>query len=68
MHASQTNLAQLNENIDVDAAAEEEKYDQLEAPDDEDKNYHLLFVLDSDSSAQTFVTDLHQRPCEFICF
>lgn len=69
MHASQANLPpQLNENIDSNNAHEEEKYEQSEALDDEDKNYHLLFVLDSDSSAQTFVTDLHHRPCEFIYF
>lgn len=27
-----------------------------------DKNYHILFVLDSEDSAETFVSDLHHRP------
>jgi len=28
----------------------------------EDKNYHIIFVLDSEESANVFVSDLHDRP------
>ena len=28
----------------------------------EDKNYHIIFVLDSEESADVFVSDLHDRP------
>ena len=35
---------------------------QAAAADEEDKNYHLLFVLDSEDSTDTFVGDLNGRP------
>ena len=54
------------ESIEPDDAGVEEEKSELVESEDEDKNYHLLFVLDSDASAQTFVTDLHHRPCECV--
>jgi len=45
--------------------SEEFKMNELDfgaSAEDEDKNYHLLFVLDSEESAQTFVSDLHGKP------
>ena len=50
------------------AGAEEEKLEVHQETEDEDKNYHLLFVLDSDASTETFVTDLHHRPCKLLFF
>ena len=54
------------ESIEPDDTGVEEEKNEVVESEDEDKNYHLLFVLDSDASAQTFVTDLHQRPCECV--
>jgi len=48
----------------AEAGAAEEKEEGLDEMEDEHKNYHLLFVFDSDLSAQTFVSDLHHRPCK----
>ncbi|KAL3765885.1 hypothetical protein ACHAW5_002118 [Stephanodiscus triporus] len=48
-----------------DVSAEEEKYSAEDRDNNnvgEDKNYHILFVMDSEDSAETFVTDLHRRP------
>eukprot|EP00804_Cyclotella_cryptica_P024578 CCRYP_020208-RB/>CCRYP_020208-RB protein AED:0.23 eAED:0.23 QI:88/1/1/1/1/0.66/3/3109/340 len=66
-HFSKENSLQIeyeNENALVEAGAEEEKDEGLDEMEDEHKNYHLLFVLDSDLSAKTFVSDLHHRPCK----
>ena len=30
----------------------------------DDKRYHILFVMDSEESKNTFVSDLHGRPCK----
>ena len=51
-------------DIDNTTGAEEEKCSSNDHDDSErdDKNYHILFVLDSEDSAETFVSDLHQRP------
>lgn len=56
----------IHDNAGDSTGSEEEKYEVFDdtAQEDEDKNYHLLFVLDSDASTQTFVSDLHNRPCE----
>ena len=60
-----TTIFDSRDHGDEEAAAEE----KVEQIDDEDKNYHLLFLLNSDASAETFVTDLHKRPCKlFACF
>lgn len=50
------------------SGAEEEKLEVHQETEDEDKNYHLLFVLDSNASTETFVTDLHRRPCKLLFF
>ena len=31
---------------------------------DDDKRYHILFVMDTEESKNTFVSDLHCRPCK----
>ena len=65
--SKEMNTIYLGDNAGREGAAEEEKIEQIiEAGEDEDKNYHLLFVLNSDASTETFVTDLHRRPCK-IC-
>ncbi|KAL7531398.1 hypothetical protein ACHAXR_008259 [Thalassiosira sp. AJA248-18] len=48
-------------DFDTTTGFEEEKY-AAEDHDNEDKNYHILVVLDSEDSAETFVSDLHYRP------
>ena len=55
---------QRTDNADSEVDVEQQVYDLNDDINDEDKNYHLLFVLDSFASAKTFVTDLHRRPCE----
>lgn len=60
-----SNEMPLAHEADSVAWAEEEKQEDTE---DEDKKYHLLFVLDSDASARTFVTDLHKRPCKILAW
>lgn len=60
-----SNEIPLAHEADSVAGAEEEKQEDTE---DEDKKYHLLFVLDSDASARTFVTDLHKRPCKMLAW
>ncbi|KAL3767519.1 hypothetical protein ACHAWU_000182 [Discostella pseudostelligera] len=46
------------------AGSTDEQYlvDEHDNDGDGDKNYHILFVLDSDKSAETFVSELHHRP------
>ena len=47
----------------LDISIEEEKH-SAEDHDDTvgvNKNYHILFVMDSEDSAETFVSDLHRR-------
>ncbi|KAL7518330.1 hypothetical protein ACHAWX_003173 [Stephanocyclus meneghinianus] len=51
-----------DEKHSAEAGASEEKEERIDEMEDEHKNYHLLFVFDSDLSAQTFVADLHHRP------
>ena len=67
-HASNNTTSSVADDDDSDSlsGAEEEKQEVHEETEDEDKNYHLLFVLDSDESTETFVTDLHHRPCKLL--
>ncbi|KAL7553690.1 hypothetical protein ACHAWF_017010 [Thalassiosira exigua] len=53
-----------NYGIDTSAAFAEEKYEDDEHDNEsrEKKSYHVLFVLDSEDSASSFVSDLHGRP------
>ena len=44
------------------AVASTEKVDHDDNNVDNEKNYHILFVLDSEASAETFVSDLNRRP------
>ncbi len=46
-----------------DSSIEEEKHSAEDHDDTvgDNKNYHILFVMDSEDSAETFVSDLHRR-------
>ena len=44
------------------AAVNAEKVDRDDDNVGSDKNYHILFVLDNEASANTFVSDLNRRP------
>ncbi|KAL7461556.1 hypothetical protein ACHAXS_001975 [Conticribra weissflogii] len=60
-YAAQTGYDKKN----CDGSSEEFKMNELHCAGsaaEEDKNYHLLFVLDSQESTETFVSDLHGKP------
>jgi BRCA1-associated protein len=49
-------------DIDRTTGFEEEKEEDEDCRESEDKNYHILFVLDSQDAAEMFVSNLHYRP------
>jgi hypothetical protein len=57
-------LYQKGPAVDTSGFGEEKSEVGDKDEDDEEKKYHLLFVLDSEASAESFVSDLHHRPCE----
>ncbi|KAL9188446.1 hypothetical protein ACHAXT_006824 [Thalassiosira profunda] len=54
--------SRLSYGIGRGTGVEEEKDFEAGNDEREDKNYHILFVLDSEDSAKAFVEDLHYRP------